>query len=381
MLHYQLSYWERDTFLRDVEVAIVGSGIVGLSAAIFLKEQSPQKKVVVVERGPLPIGASTRNAGFACFGSLSELIDDLQHSSMDEVLQLVEQRYQGLQRLRERYSDQAIGYEALGGFEVFREADQEHFEQCTDQMEALNTALSPITGTPATYQNSDKSLSSCSFQGVQHLILNQAEGQLHTGKLMQTLLRKAQALGVFFLCGTEVTYFNDTGKGVEIGTAFGWELTAQQALVATNGFARTLLPELEVEPARNQVLITRPIAGLPIRGCFHYDLGYVYFRNVGNRLLLGGGRNLDFAGEQTATFGHTDSIQAYLTQLLRDTILPQHDFEIDQWWSGIMGVGAQKKPIITRHSTSTVVAVRLGGMGVALGTHVGEQAAKLLNEN
>lgn len=381
MLHYQLSYWERDTFLRDVEVAIIGSGIVGLSAAIYLKEQFPQKKVVVVERGPLPIGASTRNAGFACFGSLSELIDDLQHSSMDEVLQLVEQRYRGLQRLRERYSDQAIGYEALGGFEVFREADQERFEQCTDQMESLNTALSPITGTPTTYKNSDKSLSSCGFQGVQHLILNQAEGQLHTGKLMQTLLRKAQALGVFFLCGTEVTYFNDTGKGVEIGTAFGWEFTAQQALVATNGFARTLLPELEVEPARNQVLITRPIAGLPIRGCFHYDRGYVYFRNVGNRLLLGGGRNLDFAGEQTATFGHTDPIQAYLSQLLRDTILPQHNFEIDQWWSGIMGVGGQKKPIITRHGASTVVAVRLGGMGVALGTHAGEQAAKLLKEN
>ncbi|RME93400.1 MAG: FAD-binding oxidoreductase, partial [Bacteroidetes bacterium] len=111
---YQLSYWEWDSFFRDIDVLIIGSGIVGLSAAINLKEQNTKLRIVVLDRGPLPIGASTRNAGFACFGSLSELEDDLQHSSREDILQLIQLRYEGLQRLRRRYGDEAIGYEALG---------------------------------------------------------------------------------------------------------------------------------------------------------------------------------------------------------------------------------------------------------------------------
>ena len=71
-----LSYWEQNTWLNDIDVAVVGSGIVGLCCAIRLKERFPEKKIVVFERGQLPSGASTKNAGFACFGSTSELLDD-----------------------------------------------------------------------------------------------------------------------------------------------------------------------------------------------------------------------------------------------------------------------------------------------------------------
>lgn len=377
MLHYQLSYWEQETFFKDIDVAIIGSGIVGLSAAIYLKEQAPQLKVVIFERGPLPIGASTRNAGFACFGSLSELIDDLQHSNEAEVLELVEQRYRGLQRLRARYSDQAIGYEALGGYEIFQDTDQERYEQCLDHLARMNTQLRPIVGDD-TYSRADERIADFGLAGSKHLILNEAEGQLDTGKLMATLLRRARELGVACYCGVEVQSLQDGDSSVAISTNYGWTIESRRLLIATNGFAQQLLPDLRVTPARNQVLVTQPIEGLSLRGCFHYDRGYVYFRNVGNRILLGGGRNLDPEGEQTADFGHTEDIQSYLLQLLREVILPKQEVIVDQWWSGIMGVGTQKKPIIRSLSTSTVVAVRLGGMGVALGTEAGERAAQLL---
>ena len=72
----QISFWEKDTFLNNTDIIIIGSGIVGLNAAIHLKEQNPTLKIIVVERGSLPCGASTKNAGFACFGSMSELIDE-----------------------------------------------------------------------------------------------------------------------------------------------------------------------------------------------------------------------------------------------------------------------------------------------------------------
>ena len=87
-----LSFWEKETFLTNVDYLIIGSGIVGLSTAIHLKKKQPNKKVLILERGYLPTGASTKNAGFACIGSASELLDDLNHCSENEVFETVEKR-------------------------------------------------------------------------------------------------------------------------------------------------------------------------------------------------------------------------------------------------------------------------------------------------
>ena len=64
-----LSFWEKESFLNRSDYVIIGSGIVGLSAALHLKQREKGKKVTVLERGILPSGASTKNAGFACIGS------------------------------------------------------------------------------------------------------------------------------------------------------------------------------------------------------------------------------------------------------------------------------------------------------------------------
>ena len=76
-MEHTFSYWERTAFIDQADVIVIGSGIVGLSAALHLKRQQPNLNVTVLERGFLPTGASTKNAGFACFGSLSEQISFL----------------------------------------------------------------------------------------------------------------------------------------------------------------------------------------------------------------------------------------------------------------------------------------------------------------
>ena len=87
---------------------------------------------------------------------------------------------------------------------------------------------------------------------------------------------------------------------------------------------------------------------------------------------------MDFHTEMTDAFGTTDLIQNALIDLLKTTILPHQAFEIDGWWSGILGIGKQKKPIVQHVSPNIVVAVRMGGMGVAIGSLVGEEAANLM---
>jgi glycine/D-amino acid oxidase-like deaminating enzyme len=126
-------------------------------------------------------------------------------------------------------------------------------------------------------------------------------------------------------------------------------------------------------------LITKPIKNLHIKGTFHLEKGYYYFRNINDRVLFGGGRNLDFQAEKTPVFGVTKLIQKKLEDILKETILPNVSFEIEHRWSGIMGVGNQKKAIIKQVSNNVFCGVRLGGMGIAIGSLVGKELAELLD--
>ena len=108
------------------------------------------------------------------------------------------------------------------------------------------------------------------------------------------------------------------------------------------------------------------------------DKGYYYFRNIDNRILFGGGRNLDFNGETTTDFGNTNLIQNELERLLKEVILPNHNFEIEHRWSGIMGMGSTKNPIVKQLSNHVYCGVRLGGMGIAIGSLVGKELADLV---
>ena len=72
-------------------------------------------------------------------------------------------------------------------------------------------------------------------------------------------------------------------------------------------------------------------------------------------------------------------IQHDLEQKLRHLILPGYEVAIDQCWTGIMAFGQQKKPIVQVISPRIFAGVRLGGMGVAIGSKLGEMLAELAN--
>ncbi len=373
-----LSYWELKEFFNKSDLCVVGSGIVGLNAAIRYKQRFPKHKVVVLERGVLPSGASTKNAGFACFGSVSELMSDLDTSTEKLIWDTVDLRYKGLQRLRKILGDKQIDYKNWGGFEVFDSKIE--FQKCMEMVPHFNVQAKGITKNKQTYKNNKSVVKNSGLAGVKYCIENCEEGQIDTGKMMKNLLALAYSKGIVILNGLDVSKIKDKGNECILELTEGVELKSKNVIIATNGFAKKLLKQKDVKPARAQVLITEEIEGLKLKGAFHYDQGYYYFRNVGKRVLFGGGRNLDMKGEETMEFGLTDQIQNKLEDMLRSMILPGHKFKIEHRWSGIMGVGNEKKPIIEHVSPNVVCAVRMGGMGVAIGSLVGEMAVEeLLN--
>lgn len=369
----QLSYWELKNWFTQVDYTIVGSGIVGLHAALRLREKFPDSKILVLEKGMLPQGASTKNAGFACFGSLSEIIDDLKHHSEEDVFRLVQKRWQGLQLLRKRLGDAAIDFKPFGGYELFLKDDESTYHECLARLPLINEILKPLFKTDVFAKEVDR----FEFKGIhEYLVFNPFEAQIDTGNMMQALLKQAVSENILILNQQTVTSYFESEKGVEVALG-NFSFTSKKLLFATNGFANSLTNGA-VKPARAQVLITEPIKNLDIKGTFHLDKGYYYFRNIDDRILLGGGRNLDFETETTTAFGQTEIIQNKLEQLLKEVILPNRKVEIAHRWSGIMGIGTSKNPIVSQLSENVYCGVRLGGMGVAIGSLIGTELAELV---
>lgn len=374
----QLSFWEIEQYLNGIDLLVVGSGIVGITSAIQFKKKHPSAKVVIVEKGMLPSGASTKNAGFACFGSASEILSDLQTATKNEVYSLMEDRLNGLNALRALVGDSQLGFDLCGGYEIFTEKDAELFERCKSFISIANKELKSRIGFAETYQVADNQIVNFGFSGVAHLLVNKHEGSIDTGKMMHQLLRLASELDILILNGLELSEFADKDAPVAVKLKNGITLNCRKLHIATNGFAASLLPHLDVKPARAQVLITSPIENLKVKGTFHMDEGFYYFRNVGNRILFGGGRQLDIDGETSTDIAITERIQNNLEHILKTMILPNSSFKIEHRWAGIMGVGNAKKAIVQQISNNVTCAVRLGGMGVAIGTLIGKQSVDLI---
>ncbi|MFT6324823.1 MAG: glycine/D-amino acid oxidase-like deaminating enzyme [Halieaceae bacterium] len=356
---------------------IVGGGISGLSTAISIVEKNKNVQVLILEKSVFPSGASTKNAGFACFGSISELLSDIAVMGTEKCLELVNKRWSGLQKLRARFTDDELGYEALGGYELFKPSQPNYMAR----MEEVNTLLHPIFKADVfknvSHQIAEKGFHTSVFD---KMVFNPFEGQINTGKTIDALWKKANELGIRILTGAEVSSVD--GNTVDVQNSEGViSFKSHKIVITTNAFTKALFPDLELKPGRGQVVITQPILGLKCSGTFHIDEGYFYFRNVGNRVLLGGGRNLDFSGEETTVNGINPIIESALKEILKNEILPNQKFEIDQQWSGIMAFGEEKNPILKWMSAHVLLAVRLGGMGMAIGTELGDAASDIVLNN
>lgn len=372
------SYWEHTAF-SEVDICIVGAGIIGLSTAIECRARFPQASITILEQAPHGHGATTRNAGFACFGSASELLHDVDAFGHDHAFEIANERYLGLQKLLQRCSPESIKYEHLGGFELIRESEL----HVLDRLSEMNALAKEITGDPETYVLLSKAeQTSLGFSSDIHAVIkNVHEGQLHSGYLHATLERLAREADIRIEFGSRVMAIQEiehhalASVQCQIGD---YTLKARSIILANNASIPLLASTLPIKPGRGQVIVTSPIDDLPLCGAFHIDEGFYYFRSIGNRILLGGGRNLDFGAEETYEFGHTELLMNALDALLRDVIIPGKEYSIEYAWSGLMGFTPDKKPIVSEVSDHVYCVFGCNGMGVALASRIAESISHIV---
>ena len=373
-----LSYWEQKNFL-SYDLIVIGAGFTGLSAAIHFKKQNKKANVLVLDRGVFPSGASTKNAGFACFGSLTEILDDFWSMTPEEVVQLVEKRYSGLTQIRKQFGDKALRYQHRNGYELLGEEQLEALEQLTD----INQLLKKIFKKEAFSLVKNPGKFGFSEQ-IKAVVKNRFEGELDPGAYLNALWSKASMLGVRILTGVSVVEV-DHEEGRVLAEKKDkkevFEFVGGKVAICTNAFTQKLWPASPLEPGRGLILLSKPLeGGIPWKGAFHLDKGYVYFREEEGRLLIGGARNKDFNGEKTTEFGVNPQIKEQLIRLAQEVIFPGQTLEWEMEWTGIMAFGPKKTPIIQQIGKKTVVGVRLGGMGVAIGWQVGKEVSELLSD-
>lgn len=359
--------------MLGADVVIIGAGIIGVSAALDIKERNPTQRVLVLERDLVPAGASSRNAGFACVGSASEIYHDIQLLGADAALEIIEQRWIGLQRLRQRVGDAALGLEQHGAHEVFVD-----HHPVLDALDDVNALLRPLFN-ETFVTRPDDAIARHGFGRAVAMLYTPFEGTIDSGRMMQALWGMAAVKGVELRTGCEVQAIE--GNRIVVRTPTSERtIEAGQIIIATNAWPVVVdgCRRDEYTPARGQILVTSAIDDLPLRGSYHMDEGYVYFRSLGGRVLLGGARNIAFDAEQTYELETTSTIMHRLAELLDTVIIPGRMYRIDHAWAGMMGFSNDKHPHVTRYTPHVVRAFGCNGMGVAIGSTIAQRAADMV---
>ena len=359
-----LSFWEHNGWCQGRDIVVVGAGFVGLSAALESRRRFPDASITIVELSSLCGGGSTKNAGFACFGSPSELLDDWNTLGPEKTVELVASRYNGLKNLRSNFSEEEIGYEPTGAIELFTDEVSGLKERTLEFLPTINEALEGVFGSMPFEVKSSKN----GVLGARAVISSPMEGILDTSKLYRATLSKALSEGIDIINGCKIQNIERDGEGFRLDFDFGF-FEAKEVMIAANAFAKELIPDLDVQPSVNRVLVTEEIPGLNFDGSCHYDRGYVYLRRIGNRMLIGGGRQ----------WGDGDSIEVEnkLKSFLSKHIEGTSEAQIEYNWTGHLGVGASRDPIVKTIEPGLHVGVRMGGMGVAIGGVIGRELGGL----
>lgn len=364
------SFWERQELKGNWDAVIVGAGFAGLSTAYHLKKSYPNKNILVLERDIVGEGASTKNAGFACYGTMGEIIADIDLMGKEASLQLVKDRIAGLAYLREIIPDQEMDYRNLGGVELYTQEEFTDWERSMDFYQECNQFFLEHSVHAELFK--PREVKGKAFIGAFYSPL---ESQLNPVKALRYLKSLCLDIGVEILYGVEVESIEKSQKWDLFSKKGKW--SSSNLIFCTNAFG---VPgfDLDLKPARNQVLITKAFDHGLKPGNYHLREGYIYLRTVGDRILIGGARHLAQEEEETSELGETEMIQRYLREFLDLEMGFAGRYEVDQTWSGIIATGSSKQPLLIELKENLWYCGRFGGMGVALGVITGKKMATKL---
>jgi len=365
-----VSVWQADGNqpIEDVDVLIVGAGLVGCAAAYFTRQAMPSgARIVLTDARDLGLGASSRNAGFMITGLdayYHHAIAHYGHAVTREVYKLSEQTH-AYWRSFAQQSDVRL-------WDIGSMLLAESPEEARDLRDAIKAMHAD--GIPAVFHEGDP------LKRGYHAAIEQPwDGAVHPLELARAIFNLS---GAALYANNELYALSQDGETVTAHTR-QVIFKARYVMLCTNAYSPYIDPYFvgRVIPTRAQVLATAPLPESVMPVCGYSDYGFMYYRmTFDNRLLIGGGRKQNKALEHdTSDDRVTDPVQRILEAYLRDRF-PDVTAPIERRWAGIMGFTPDGLPIVGRLPDKPHVAFAVGfnGHGLALGSATAERAVDLM---
>lgn len=379
------SLWlDRPGAPAEVDVAVVGGGIVGLSTAWWLARLAPAGfRLLVLEADHLAARASGRNAGFLLTGTPEPFTELAAEIGREAALGMWH---------RSRENRELVRAELLDGGRVDadflpegswlaslasnpgQEAALE--ESCTVLREEGFDDLEWRSAAEVQKASGSERLGGAIFQA--------RDGGLDPVRLCRGLAADcADASPGFELhTGARVHALGPAVDGRVLLSTTAGEVHADQVLVAVNARAGELLPHLasEVRPVRGQMLATE--AGeRPLTGVWYINDGHEYLRQLADgRVVLGGARQTAAAEEVGHVESPTAGVQGALETFLANAFPHLAGRRVTQRWAGTMAFTPDGLPRLGEVPgvSGARYAVGFNGHGMSLGFVTGRHLARQL---
>ncbi|MEQ9812406.1 MAG: FAD-binding oxidoreductase [Azospirillaceae bacterium] len=346
-----------------VDVAIVGAGFTGLSAALELAARG--LRVAVLESHYAGWGASGRNGGQIVTGYNKEMSTIARMVGREAARELWAMNEEAKGLIHERVARHRIDCELKPGY-VFAAAKQSHVEDLKASLEEwheLGYTQAHLVGA----KDVPKLVNTNRYYGA---VIDSGSGQLHPLKYALGLARAARDAGAAIYEETEVTRL-DTGSPNRLATARG-TVTADHVILAGNAYLPGLSPAVSrqvrsrVMPVATYIIATEELAAeraaaLIPSGFAIADVNFVlnYYRLSSDHRMLFGGR-VSYSGY------HRPGLAALLKKSMTDLFPSLADTGIDYCWGGNVAITINRLPHLGRLTPTVYFAQGFSGHGVAL---------------
>lgn len=364
---------------REVDVAIVGSGFTGLSAALTLLRRG--RSVAVFDRGVPGFGASTRNGGQVGSGNQKFRVRTLiEMRGEANAVALLREGIAMLDHIEQLVTSEHIDchFSRCGRFRGAMRP--EHYDSMARDLDDLRRYVG-VESVVVPRAEQHREIASDLFHGGTVLPNDAA---LHPGLYHAGLLRRVEGAGGLVLGLTPVESISADRSGFRMQTPRG-EVVARDVIVATNGYTQKVHDHLDrrIVPVGSAVIATEPlppglIQELMPGGRMYGNTNRVffYFRAAPDqdRIVWGGRVGRGFAADSPFASAH-------LARDMRRTFPQLGDVRVTHGWSGQIGYTFDSLPHLGRTPDGIHYAMGYCGTGVSRSTWFGHKIAlKLIGD-
>ena len=382
----QVPYWQ-DTatpFARaasgpvegEVDVAIIGGGFTGLSAALALGQRGAS--VAVLEAGRVVGAASGRNGGHVNNGTAIDVGGLAAQWGLDQARALYHAADDAVDTVERIQREQQIACDFRRGGKIKLAAKPAHYEKMARGFEMLNREIDADTELVPSPRIRDE-VGSDLFHGG---IVYRKSAQMHMGRFGAGLAEAAVRHGPRIFEQAAVTGLKRLGGAAHEVTTSRGRVRAKQVLVATGASEKgpLLYFRRRMVPVGSFIIATEPLdaaqidAIMPTRrnATTSLNIGH-YFRIAPDQRLIWGGRARFALSSATSDLKSGRILEAGL----RRTFPQLGEAGIDYCWGGTVDLTQDRLPRAGEHE-GLFYAMGYSGHGVQMSVHMGQLMARMM---